>query len=77
MSVMAEKATPGTIRAVEPGPDLSILDDLETELRDVEHALQRLEDGSYGICEVCGDAIGEGRLEAHPATRVCCEDHPA
>jgi RNA polymerase-binding transcription factor DksA len=61
---------------MEPGPDLTILDDLETELRDVEHALQRLEDGSYGICEVCGDAISELRLEAKPATRVCCEDHP-
>jgi DnaK suppressor protein len=62
---------------VDPAPDLSILDDLESELRDVEHALARLEDGTYGICEVCGEPIGEIRLEARPATRVCREDHTA
>jgi RNA polymerase-binding transcription factor DksA len=61
---------------MEPGPDLSILDDLEIELRDVEHALKRLQDGSYGTCEVCGDPITESRLVDHPATRVCCDDHP-
>ncbi len=60
---------------MEPEPDLSILDDLETELRDVEHALHRLEDGSYGTCEICGGAISEARLEASPATRLCREDH--
>ncbi len=62
--------------AMEPGPDLSILDQLEVELRDVERALQRLEEGSYTTCEACGEAIGEDRLEAHPVTRVCAEDHP-
>ncbi|MDQ1376787.1 MAG: hypothetical protein QOE15_960 [Acidimicrobiaceae bacterium] len=62
---------------MEPAPDLSILDDLETELRDVEHALRRLDDGTYGICEVCGDPISESRLEATPAARVCREDHSA
>jgi DnaK suppressor protein len=66
---------PGTIRGMEPAPDLSILEDLESELRDVEHALHRLDDGTYGTCEVCGGPIGEARLEAAPATRVCREDH--
>jgi DnaK suppressor protein len=60
---------------VEPAPDLSILDDLEAELRDVEHALGRLEEGSYGICEVCGESISEARLEERPATRRCRQDH--
>jgi RNA polymerase-binding transcription factor DksA len=60
---------------MEPAPDLSILDVLETELRDVEHALQRLEDGTYGSCEVCGEPISEVRLAASPATRFCREDH--
>jgi RNA polymerase-binding transcription factor DksA len=63
--------------AVDPAPDLSILDDLETELRDVEHALKRLDDASYGTCEVCGDPISEARLESMPATRVCRQDHSA
>jgi RNA polymerase-binding transcription factor DksA len=62
---------------MDPGPDLSILDDLETELGDVEHALERLQDGSYGICELCGDPISESRLEALPATRACRDDHAA
>ncbi len=60
---------------MEPAPDLSVLEELETELHDVEHALHRLDDGTYGTCEVCGEAIGEARLEAAPATRVCREDH--
>jgi len=55
--------------------DLSVLDELERELGDVDHALRRLDDGSYGTCEVCGEAISEARLAAAPATRVCREDH--
>jgi DnaK suppressor protein len=62
---------------MDPAPDLSILDDLEAELRDVEHALACLEEGTYGTCEVCGEPISEARLEARPATRVCREDHSA
>ena len=56
-------------------PELSVLDDIETELGDVEHALQRLEDGSYGVCEVCRDPISEERLVSHPAARLCRDDH--
>ena len=40
------------------------------ELRDIEAALQRMEDGTYGDCEQCGAEIGYPRLEAQPtATR--------
>ena len=41
--------------------DLSILERVEGELADVEHALRRLDDGSYGTCEACGRPIGEER----------------
>ena len=34
-------------------------------------ALGRLDDGTYGVCERCGGAIGAGRLEARPDTTVC------
>jgi RNA polymerase-binding transcription factor DksA len=51
--------------------DLSILEQVEAELGDVERALQRLDDGSYGSCEACGGAIGDERLEAQPAARFC------
>ncbi len=54
--------------------DLSILERVEAELADVEHALQRLDDGTFGLCEACGRPIGDDRLEAMPATRFCLED---
>src|SRR5438132_4196064 len=53
--------------------DLSILEQVDAELADVEHALHRLDDGSYGTCEVDGKPIPEERLEAQPATRFCLE----
>jgi YteA family regulatory protein len=53
--------------------DLAILERVEAELADVEHALRRLDDGTYGTCEVCGKPIPEERLEALPATRLCLE----
>jgi RNA polymerase-binding transcription factor DksA len=54
--------------------DLSILERIEAELVDVEHALRRLDDGTYGICEACGRLIDDDRLEAMPATRFCLDD---
>jgi RNA polymerase-binding transcription factor DksA len=54
--------------------DLSILERVEAELADVEHALRRLDDGTYGTCEACGRPIDEGRLEAMPAARFCLDD---
>ena len=53
--------------------DLSILEQVEAELGDVEHALRRLDEGTYGTCEVCGKVIPDERLEAMPATRLCLE----
>jgi DnaK suppressor protein len=51
---------------------------LATELRDaldeVDAALQRLTDGTYGNCEICGKPIGAARLEAMPAARLCIVD---
>lgn len=51
--------------------DLSILEQVEAELEDVERALRKLEQGSYGLCEVCNEQIVDERLEAQPATRYC------
>ena len=53
--------------------DLSILEQIEAELADVEHALRRLDDGTYGTCEVDGKPIPEERLEAMPAARFCLQ----
>lgn len=40
-------------------------------LREIDEALLRLEDGSYGLCESCGLPIALGRLEAIPYARLC------
>jgi DnaK suppressor protein len=53
--------------------DLSILEQVESELADVEHALRRLDEGTYGTCEIDGKPIPEDRLEALPAARLCLE----
>ena len=37
----------------------------------IEEALRRLEDGSYGVCEECGETIGTERLKARPVTTLC------
>ena len=42
-----------------------------SELAQVAAALRRLDDGSYGFCEDCGDPIDERRLLAMPATLYC------
>lgn len=46
----------------------------ETQLADVDRALGKLDDGRYGICETCGNAIPDDRLTARPAARYCLED---
>lgn len=42
-------------------------------LRDVVSALQRIENGSFGTCERCGEVISDKRLEALPFARCCIE----
>jgi len=43
------------------------------ELREVDAALQRLKDGTYGRCESCGAAIKRRRLRAIPEARICLQ----
>jgi DnaK suppressor protein len=43
----------------------------ERQLGEIDAAVQRLDAGTYGICEVCGRPIGDGRLQARPTARVC------
>jgi DnaK suppressor protein len=50
---------------------------VEAELADVEHALRRITEGTYGVCEACGRPIDVDRLEAMPAARLCVEDQAA
>ena len=50
--------------------DLAILERLEVDLAEIEAALQRLDDGTYGVDEVTGDPIDPERLDALPAART-------
>lgn len=47
----------------------------EQDLRDIESALQKCEDGTYGICQVCGKLILFARLEAMPTASRCVSCH--
>ncbi len=49
----------------------SINDTLEIRFNNIKRALRKIEDGSYGICEVNGEEIDEERLEANPSARTC------
>lgn len=46
---------------------------LKETLEEVEHALAKFEDGTYGQCENCGKQINTARLEAMPAARLCMD----
>lgn len=46
---------------------------LQDQLDDVEAALARIDEGSYGTCEVCQKPVTAARLEAMPSTRFCID----
>jgi RNA polymerase-binding transcription factor DksA len=47
--------------------------DLASRMHDVSDALQKIADGTYGICEVSGEEIPFDRLIADPAARTCID----
>jgi len=42
-----------------------------SEIRDIDEALDRIRDGSFGLCEGCDQGIAKARLEAIPYARLC------
>ena len=59
--------------AAELGEAQALAGPLLGQLADVEAALAKLDDGTYGHCERCGDPIADARLEAMPHTRFCIQ----
>ncbi len=57
--------------AAEQGETRLLAASLSDQLKEVERALNKFDDGTYGKCETCGEEIAEARLEAMPATRYC------
>ena len=60
--------------AAEQGEARTLETSLREQLQDVDRALEKFDDGTYGVCEKCGEAISDARLEAMPATRYCIND---
>ena len=66
----------GTAMAVERLTNVAAHEQILIQLAEVDRALAKLDDGTYGVCDSCGGQIPPGRLEIHPwAVRcVACQD---
>jgi len=53
--------------------ELRIRDRERKLIKKIRKALERIDDGTYGICEGCGEEIGPKRLEARPVTTLCID----
>ncbi|MCQ0022361.1 TraR/DksA C4-type zinc finger protein [Streptomyces somaliensis DSM 40738] len=54
--------------------EMALAANARATLEQIEHALQRLDAGTYGLCEVCGEPIGKARMQAFPRATLCVED---
>lgn len=50
---------------------VAALEQIEEELTEVERAMERLDDGRYGVCDTCGSPIEDSRLAERPMERLC------
>jgi RNA polymerase-binding protein DksA len=55
----------------ERGEVQALIGTLRETLTDIDVALAKFDNGTYGVCESCGGPIGEARLEAMPMARLC------
>lgn len=61
----------GTTEAVDRLNKVGAANSIAVTLADVERALEKLADGTYGTCDACGAVIAEERLEAIPWATLC------
>lgn len=61
----------GTSQAVERITQVDAAKKLDAKLHDVERALAKLHEGTYGVCDSCGEPIAPERLEAIPWAVLC------
>ncbi|HYN65243.1 MAG TPA: TraR/DksA C4-type zinc finger protein [Ornithinibacter sp.] len=64
----------GTSMAVDRLTQVAVHDQLQVTRGEVARALEKLDAGTYGNCDVCGKPIAPGRLEALPWAVCCVED---
>jgi DnaK suppressor protein len=65
-----DQADTGT-KTFEREQELALANGIRERLEQVEHALARLDEGTYGSCERCGNPIPTARLEAFPSVTLC------
>jgi DnaK suppressor protein len=53
--------------------ELRIRDRERKLINKIREALERIDDGSFGTCEMCGEDISDGRLKARPVTTLCID----
>ena len=61
----------GTAMAVERLTNVAAHEQILIQLAEVDRALAKLDDGTYGVCDSCGGQIPPGRLEIHPWAVRC------
>src|SRR6476469_9975399 len=61
----------GTTEAISRLTDIGVGESLESALARTERALAKLDEGSHGVCDGCGDAIPPARLAARPDSVLC------
>lgn len=71
--VLGQHTADGASAQVDLEMALSVFENEQELLSEIEAALERLMNGTYGICELTGQPIAEGRLEALPFTRYSLE----
>jgi len=54
--------------------DLAILEGIQADIDNIDRALHKVDGGTYGVCELCGNPIPDERLEALPGARFCVAD---
>ena len=64
----------GTSMAIERIEQVALHDDMQVLLKDVERALAKVDEGTYGKCDVCGAEIPPERLEILPWAVLCVRD---
>jgi DnaK suppressor protein len=61
----------GTVEAISRLTEIGVGATLESSLAQTERALAKLDEGSYGRCDACGELIGRARLKARPESVLC------
>lgn len=71
--VIGESQDDNATEVEEYADNLALEDNLEKQLKEVNDALGRIENGTYGYCDKCGTMMSLDRLRAYPAARKCIQ----